>query len=592
MARADGDPQRLGGGLTMARSESTAASVYFPDIDQARSWFERQPREVAVTMAARAALRILPLIVTGPPNQIRRRNLGDVVLTYFRGAAVSWASAKFPVHAAELRKPAGDAANASIALYNSTAAAAVAARGALNTVAASVTAAAVTAAFSGRAADALQWAAAILPVAADAAAFDASFIESGRSPGARAVRASELAGFGLWPASRGVPTETSEAWTELKSSLLAAGEDWEVWTDWYEDRVLGRQTDPELQIARTTLPGELWEEGPKAVNAEIRRLIEAHTSAEPIPAQGSGPHFDLSSAHRITLAATSEIDVGGNNLSRLRQQLPLVREAADDLASRLNPNAFPELARNIVAYRAALAGEPEAIAWGVVFARGVRLDNAASAARRQVEDRLQPPLEDAAQEALESVFTLHGPMILATAEGRDLMGDADRMVLTREQQAAQRADALTIAAALDEDREVIEPPAAEIVLESVETMGEGPHPERGSVVGSAAIRNVTIWAVGIGAIAAIAGVGFLEAGAAVIAIEGLKKSKRFSALTDALGTRIDGVLRTGTAFQNFVIRNEQPLRQIASTSTGMRWMLPYIDDVVRRNADKSPASQP
>jgi hypothetical protein len=336
----------------------------------------------------------------------------------------------------------------------------------------------------------------------------------------------------------------------------------------------------------------LWRQGPKAVNAEIKRLIEVQTRPEPIPAQGAGPHFALSQTHRIGLASASDIDGAGNNLGRLREQSPLVREAADDLAGRLNPNAFPELARNLTAYRAAIEGKPETIAWGVVFGRGVRLDNAAAVARRQIEDRLQPPLEDAAQEALESLVMLHGPMILGTAVGRELMDDADRMLLTREQQAALRTDALAIATALNDDRNVIEPSAAEIVVAAVEAIGEGPHPERGSAIGGATIRNVTIWAVGIGAIAAIAGVGIVQAGAAVIAIEGLKKSRRFSALTDALGVRIDGVLRTGAAFQNFVIRNEQPLRQMATNSVGMRWMLPYIDDVVQRNAGRVPRNRP
>ncbi len=150
-----------------------------------------------------------------------------------------------------------------------------------------------------------------------------------------------------------------------------------------------------------------------------------------------------------------------------------------------------------------------------------------------------------------------------------------------------RRDALAVAAALNEDSEIIEKPAAEVVVDAVETIGEDPHPERGSVIGNATIRNVTILTVGIGAVAAIAGVGFVQAAAVVVALEGVKKSKRFSALTDALGARIDGVLRTGTAFQNFVIRNVQPLRQIAANSAGMRWMLPYIDEIVRRNTGRA-----
>ena len=124
--------------------------------------------------------------------------------------------------------------------------------------------------------------------------------------------------------------------------------------------------------------------------------------------------------------------------------MPVVRQAADDLATRLNPNIQP-LSGNLADYRAAIAGEVDGIAWGTVFGLGVRLDNAAAAARRDIVNRLQEPLEDAAQEALDSVLALHGPLILSTAEGRELSDEADRFRLTRDQQAALRDDAEAIA---------------------------------------------------------------------------------------------------------------------------------------------------
>jgi hypothetical protein len=574
-----------------------AAEVSFSNIYTVGQRLEGQPHEVLLTIAARAALRALPRIAIS-------RNGGDlasaIALPVFRCTAVAWAAAAYPARRAELAAHAAAAKAAGVtagftagdgpdeaarraAYAASDAAAAAAATDSAGATPAATFAAIYSATLNAEAPDA---------DAAAAIGDDAAFIERVEGAGNRAASAVGLAGASLW-SSGGEPDWASAGWRVLKDLLLAADEGWGVWINWYEDRLAGRPSLGEaFDIAVATLPDDLWKQGPAAVNAEIRRLIGVHTPPEPIPAQGAGPHFALSPAHRIGLAAASDIDAAGNNLGRLRQQLPLVREAADDLAGRLNPNAFPELVRNLASYRAAIEGEPEGIAWGVVFGRGVRLDNSAAAARRQIEDRLQPLLEDAAQEALDSVLMLHGPMILATAEGRELMDDANRMLLTREQQAALRADALAVATALNDDKEIIEPPAAKLVMESVETIGEGPHPERGSVAGGAAIRNVTIWAVGIGAIAAIAGVGFVQAGAAVVAIEGLKKSKRFSALTDALGARIDGVLRTGAAFQNFVIRNEQSLRQMASNSAGMRWMLPYIDDVVRQHAGKSPPTPP
>lgn len=556
----------------MARGEGIPAS-HALDERSIGHWLGTQPREVATTLAARAALRALPLLVA------EWERPGFEVLPFFRIAQATWAFLKTPNQSTSAAtraalQPISENSNAGSAVILAAAATLPRAHNNVSEFAARAINAAVRADST----------------IADDTLAEVMFIDGSGNYAARKKTAGALVSKKLWSVE--ITPKVADAWRLLMSRMLSAGDNWDVWVHWYEDHVVGRPSLGEaFDIAVATLPNELWQQGPKAVNAEIKRLIEEHTPPARIPSQGAGPNFALSPAHRIGLAAASDIDAAGNNLGRLRQQLPLVREAADDLAGRLNPNTFPELVRNLTAYRAAIEGEPETIAWGVVFGRGVRLDNAAAAARRQIEDRLEPPLEDAAREALESVLMLHGPMILATAEGRELMDDADRMLLTREEQAALRTDALAVAAALNDDKEIIEPSAAQIVMEAVETIGEGPHPERGSVIGGAAIRNVTIWAVGIGAIAAIAGVGFVQAGAAVIAIEGLKKSKRFSALTDALGARIDGVLRTGTAFQNFVIRNEQPLRQMASNSAGMRWMLPCIDDVVRRNASKPPLDQ-
>jgi len=111
------------------------------------------------------------------------------------------------------------------------------------------------------------------------------------------------------------------------------------------------------------------------------------------------------------------------------------------LAAVLNANHFPVLYRNLADYRTAIAADAAEIAWGIVFGLGIRLTNAADAAQRQIEDRLLSPLEDPAQEALQSLNMLHGSLIMATAEGRELEEQADRLQMTREQLAAFRAGA-------------------------------------------------------------------------------------------------------------------------------------------------------
>lgn len=62
--------------------------------------------------------------------------------------------------------------------------------------------------------------------------------------------------------------------------LLRANEDWEVWTEWYEARLAGHPAIEALEVARVMIAEEVWKQGPKVVNAEIRRLIEKHKRDE------------------------------------------------------------------------------------------------------------------------------------------------------------------------------------------------------------------------------------------------------------------------------------------------------------------------
>src|SRR5262249_266680 len=96
-----------------------------------------------------------------------------------------------------------------------------------------------------------------------AAAADAKMIEQELRPDVVATRE-------LWPG--GMPVHLSEAWEALKSALLAADENWDVWIDWYEERLSGRETDETLELARATIPDEFWEQGPQVLNGHIKRL--------------------------------------------------------------------------------------------------------------------------------------------------------------------------------------------------------------------------------------------------------------------------------------------------------------------------------
>ncbi len=214
---------------------------------------------------------------------------------------------------------------------------------------------------------------------------------------------------------------------------------------------------------------------------------------EAIPAQGAGPHFTMSAAGQINQAPASAVTVTDNDIRRIRQFLPLVRQSADDLSARLNSNdnAFTELVRDLAQYHSAISRAESEIDWGLVWGFGVLLEETAAAAERQISNRLAPVLEDADLAALQSLRALHAPLILATVEGRELQEQADRLRMTREEQAALQTDAIAVSVNLNQNEEIIiEPDAAAIVEAAAAGIGEGRHPERGTTFGIAGIKNI------------------------------------------------------------------------------------------------------
>ena len=600
--------------------------VDFGNTADVQRWLQAQPHEVAVVMAARAALRVLPIGPEGGHYTARSR--ASVVLLCFRAAATAWVAGKFPTHGVALRDTAaaaGSAANRSIA-------APPYATDTYYSAAAGIDAAAYAAAAAGDSKTATDNAAAAACAANAAAAAgaadaraagaaDATFIESAGDAADRRRFAITLAGHPLWP--DGTPDWAEAAWSQMRAALLGAREGWDVWIALYDALLAGNApSDPTVALAYATPAEALWDDGPQDVNAEIKRLLaeaqskaEAQKSpelppepdAEPIPPQGPGPHFTLSPDLRIALAPPAEIDAEGNNLARIRQLLPPIRQAAADLAGNLNPNIHPELARIVAQYQEALGSESEAVPWGLLFGLGVRLQNAASAAGRDILDRMREPLEDAVQEALDSVLTLHGPLILATKEGRELIEDAERLRLTRDQQAALREDAQTIAHGLKNSPELIEPPAATLVEGAAATIGEDPHPERGTVFGLATVRNITTIIVPAAVLAAAGAVvsvylgaaigGVVGVGAGAVGAAAMRESERVKFAAKALGAGYDRLLERGgqamidglrhlTPFRRLVIALEEPLRRYAEMAQS-RWMLRYIDFIVRTNSDGS-----
>ena len=276
--------------------------IEFKKRSQLDAWLGKQPPDVAVVLAARAALRVVPVVQTAKHEGF----LSVLVLPVFRATVFSWAAAKYPAqrtefatasaaaHAAAVSAAAAvvvalatadaDAiradynayaadAFAAVAAGNAAAAAAARAADAYATVVAARAAAAAARAAAVRAAAAYAGARNYATASAgDAAApFFWSALSSDATCFEKGAATSVIARSPLWP--QGQPDQLHSLWREMKAMLHAAKQDWQVWTIWYDDRLKGRVRDKTRELAYVHIEEALWDQGPAVVNAEIERRL-------------------------------------------------------------------------------------------------------------------------------------------------------------------------------------------------------------------------------------------------------------------------------------------------------------------------------
>ena len=235
-------------------------------------WLSGQSREVAVSIAARAALRVAPLAVRLLRDRQTAEGLTEVATltsAIFRSSASARVAARYPVRVDEIRAE-SIAASHSAALAVSAPAVSVASANAATLAASAIFAADFVSPVT----------AAVL--AAIAAAGDANALNSEAAnhtmweeirldcASVRKLGVNTASDRPLW--SNGAPEWAGRAWLSLQEAL-PEGENWEVWIDWYEERLRGVSRGEAYELVFASVPDHVWDKGPVAANAWIRENL-------------------------------------------------------------------------------------------------------------------------------------------------------------------------------------------------------------------------------------------------------------------------------------------------------------------------------
>ena len=104
--------------------------------------------------------------------------------------------------------------------------------------------------------------------------------------------AAKLSSKKLW--LNDIPVWAGRRWGTFVEELPES-EGWQVWRDWYNDRLRGNSLDERSEFARTTISTEDWEQGPAHVNSIIKKRIEVFTddSHEQNNLMNNTPHSNM-----------------------------------------------------------------------------------------------------------------------------------------------------------------------------------------------------------------------------------------------------------------------------------------------------------
>lgn len=101
---------------------------------------------------------------------------------------------------------------------------------------------------------------------------DAKLLEEGVIQGGNPANlGADLSERALWPS--GIPIWAGRRWADFKDELPEE-EGWRVWIIWYEDRLLGQPAVEQLEFDQVTTSNENWDRGPRIVNAIFQEIRE------------------------------------------------------------------------------------------------------------------------------------------------------------------------------------------------------------------------------------------------------------------------------------------------------------------------------
>jgi hypothetical protein len=536
----------------------------FTEPEQLEKFLADKPAHWSHIIAARAALRVLPIALTHLPEKHW--------LLIFRACFISWAASKFPTYnmlaaaesigSADLTAfPAARSVAISAALYAARSASAstavLASRYAVRAVTDSVFASIIRSATRD---DSVQ---AVFHIPQpEGRAWTLATVDAAELMERIAPRYfTELMLLPLW--GEVFPSLIARRWESLAQSK--AGSEYAPWINWYQALLTGNGPSadyfgPDLTLRIAQQSDEWWDQPAEKVNADIAAWLKERDSEKLIvPEPEAGITLGVAEDGRIGVVPSGVSTPTEQNTNE--GILEVLNETVEELKVRLSgSNAFAVLLGDVNKYAACLHRQPLSI--DQLYLRGNNLEIARVHLNKTIAAGDMPDMPVGVAAGLDSVLSTHGLLIASTHQGQVLLERSHQYENKNADIAVQRLAARKFADAIAGADRLFSDEVREEWPSMADGIGKGPYPERSAQVAMSANRNLFITI------------------AKVVVFETLKGGLAAS----VVGTMMTGV--TAETINNalaFLTNHLPTIRDLAAVSGSyLQWIEPLLRHLQRR----------
>lgn len=301
---------------------------------------------------------------------------------------------------------------------------------------------------------------------------------------------------------------------------------------------------------------------PASTETDDNEELDKPYLPRPVPGLNFGvdPTEAVISIRRSSTASDADLsEIGG-----LRSVLI---DAVDELIRcTTGSNAFVQIERTARQYKEALLTPDGEMLVDLCYAHGIRLENTAAQIRKQIKEEDFPDFGMPVAEALDSVIGLHGPTVMSTALGRELVAKGHAYRIDDEKEEKYRESALLLWRGERTDNSFIQSESLEQVIGVNADNNSGVHPTQSAALAHSTNNNLLVSIAKTAlyfSTASVLSKGVQDSGI------GFEASQNFSILINNCAT--------------FFLSNKETLQVLAmAAGSELSWVTSYINWMTKR----------